>query len=301
MKRRLQTHGPASHSLVLPKKWLDRYEVKGGDELEVEELGPKLVISTEKTTSHPERIIVDQATFEPHEDRVLGKLYVAGYDVVELRITNPSRIPWVKKKVLENTVGFEVVEESEEKIVFQCMTADQEDQYKEIEKKEFITALETSRRFITALETKNKDLLQGISELDDLTTKFSVFCERYLNKKSPKNYAFNYIVLWGLEKIGDEYKYLAQHVLDQGTFPEKDIIVYAQKVSQYLEGLFAAYYRFDMKTFSTMFKQKEQLLKEGYEMALKASGTEAFMITQLRQIVRVIFDLLASVLGTQKL
>ncbi len=36
-------------------------------------------------------------------------------------------------------------------------------------------------------------------------------------------------------------------------------------------------------------------------MALKASGTEAFMITQLRQIVRVIFDLLASVLGTQKL
>jgi bifunctional DNA-binding transcriptional regulator/antitoxin component of YhaV-PrlF toxin-antitoxin module len=62
MQKKIIEHG-TSGAVVVPKKWMDKYDLKKGDTLELEEIGPKLTLSIEKIGPLKESIKLQQNPF----------------------------------------------------------------------------------------------------------------------------------------------------------------------------------------------------------------------------------------------
>jgi len=234
MKRKIVEQGHSKTKVIsLPIKWARKYGLEKGDEVTIEEAGPKLILSTPKTLGSKETISFKQEFLEPYEHRVLAKLYIAGYDHIEITdITNKKSLKESKKEIEQSLLGFEILEESREKVVFEPVVAETEEQYKNYEQKVFQTALQyaqATRKAITEKDYHNED----IANLEAANNKFSCYCERYLNKKGLKNYAFTYLILWCAEKIADEYKYLFKHAQKQNLKASKEFLTYYDKTIKF--------------------------------------------------------------------
>ena len=86
--------------ISLPRKWAQKYNIKKGDELEVEEKGSKIQISTEKV-QEPGNIEVDITGLDRDSFMFLIRvLYIRGYDEVKLIFNSPvADHPRIGKKV----------------------------------------------------------------------------------------------------------------------------------------------------------------------------------------------------------
>ena len=100
MKRRVIKHGP-SFIVSLPSKWVQQCNVKKGDELEVEEKGKTLIVSTTVVRSDLS-ITKDVSGLIPRlVDRFLARAYQKGYDRIDLIHNDITLLDVVQKKVHE--------------------------------------------------------------------------------------------------------------------------------------------------------------------------------------------------------
>ncbi|VVB81425.1 Uncharacterised protein [uncultured archaeon] len=292
MKRKIVEQGLSKTKVIsLPIKWARKYGLEKGDEVTLEEAGPKLVLSTPKTTGYKQTISLQYSAIHPYAHRILAKLYIAGYDHIEiLDITDKKGLEASKREIEQSLLGLEVIEESKEKVVFEAVIAETQEQYNSYEQKVFQTALQYAKAVRDAIaesDYSNKD----IENLETANNKFSCYCERYLNKKGTKNYAFTYLILWSVEKITDEYKYLFKHAQKHDLKASKELLAYYDETMQFFENMHKLYNKFNMELFSKTIKQKEQLTNKGEDL-LKKETTQAH---HLLNVVSVSFDLLGNI------
>ncbi|MBD3304018.1 hypothetical protein GF343_02650 [Candidatus Woesearchaeota archaeon] len=294
MKRKIIEHG-TSNAIILPKKWFDKYGLKRGEEVDIEEAGPMLIVNAEKIRSKQELIQIEQQYFVPYVHRVIGKLFQAGYDHIAVKISDAKDMEEAEKEALKNVMGLEVIKKTDKEIAFDIIISDTSEQYTKYERKVFQTAIEYSKFILDLIEKKEYAKLNDRA-LEMLNNKFSVFCERYINKTMSKNCVFKYVILWNLEKITDEYKYLAQYVKEQKVKISKETKEYFRESIQYLEDLYTLYYSFELAAYSSMYCRKSSILSKGNKLCLKKQPLEIMVILRLMNAVQGMFDCLGNVL-----
>ena len=98
MKRRVIQIANSTQLISLPRKWTQKYGVKKGDEMEVEEQGNKILISTEKGAElgHIEIDVtgLDRTTILYY----IQTLYRTGYDEIKVNFNNPTTIHYRTNK-----------------------------------------------------------------------------------------------------------------------------------------------------------------------------------------------------------
>ncbi len=85
MKRKVVSHGPASLIISLPAGWVKRYNVRRGDELDVEEDGRTLRVST-GAVAEGKSISLSLEGFGPLVVRLVKDIYAQGYDEAVLSV-----------------------------------------------------------------------------------------------------------------------------------------------------------------------------------------------------------------------
>ncbi|MBW3002506.1 AbrB/MazE/SpoVT family DNA-binding domain-containing protein [Candidatus Woesearchaeota archaeon] len=294
MKRKIIEHG-TSNAIILPKKWFDKYGLKRGEEVDIEQAGPMLIVNAEKIRSKQELIQIEQQYFVPYVHRVIGKLFQAGYDHIAVKISDAKDMEEAEKEALKNVMGLEVIKKTDKEIAFDIIISDTPEQYAKYERKVFQTAIEYSKFILDLIEKKEYAKL-GDRAVEMLNNKFSVFCERYINKTMSKNCVFKYVILWNLEKITDEYKYLAQYVKEQKIKVSKETKDYFRESIQYLEDLYNLYYSFELATYSSMYQRKIQLLNKGQNLYLEKKSPEAMVVVKLMNVIQGVFDCIGNML-----
>ncbi len=93
--RKIIQLGRETFVVSLPSAWLKRHKLKKGDELAVEELGPKLVVCP-KSEAKPGKAVVDVSGTGAVARRVLGALYKAGYDEMEIRFESQKELQTIQ-------------------------------------------------------------------------------------------------------------------------------------------------------------------------------------------------------------
>jgi len=297
MKRSLTKSG-ASLVTTIPSKWVRKYGLEQGDEVDITIDGNRLLITTEKVSSpEEEKVILRQEDCAPYEDRVLGKFYIAGYNLVELEITDPSRVDHIKYRVSTRELGFEPLEETNKRILFTSVVTEEESQYQTFERKAFLTGLEVAKLTLQAFEENDPTKFEYALKIETTNTKFCAYCQRYLNKKGAKNYALPYVIIWALEKIVDEYKYIIEYSQLKKIKPSKQTIAFFKEVNEFFNQLYIMYYVFDMKTYSKLALQKKAMIKKGYQLSSTAPHKDAPIIAHLMTITRLTSDCLTSTIG----
>lgn len=213
MKRRVIKHGP-SYIVSLPSKWVKHYNVHKGDELDVEEKGSTLIVSSTIVRSDLS-ITKDVSGLIPRlVDRFLARAYQKGYDKIHLIHGDIALLDVIQRKVHE-LIGYEIIEQNEKSCHIQSITSKIELDFDTSLRKAFLLVKEMGETTLSAYTAGDTPKLQNLYLKDLEVNRMCYFCLRQINKehysgpeRTQQTLVLYYLVEI-LEDLGDSYKKLA--------------------------------------------------------------------------------------------
>lgn len=304
MKRKVIQIANSTQLVSLPRKWAQKYGVKKGDDIEIEEDGSRLIVQTESVVEL-EKIEIDVSGLDRTSILYyIQSLYRVGYDEILVKFDDPYTIhlrTGEKKKVISviheivnRLTGFEIVQQKENF----CLIKDLSD----ISPKEFETAL---RRIFLLLIDVNKDLLEGvkndnralietIDEKHDSVMKFVSYCLRILNKKGyekPRKTSVIYHIIANLDKVVDVIKYSARYFLDNNLTLKKESKIFLETIHSSIDSYYEFFYKFDIKKVRSMYESRDKVVKLIDKNIKKLPQQDVAYICNLATMLELICDI----------
>lgn len=210
MHRKLVKQGPATLTVSVPIDWVRENGLSAGNEVAVSVENNAVIISAVDSTFQTKRITVDAKGFS---ERLLGNvlrtLHRKGYDEVTL-LTLPGQFAWVIRYMEISLLGYEVVEQRGERTVLRFVTRVVAEELGTLTRRAFLVTLSLADG--TASGEEKKALLA----LEETNNRITNYCERVLiqHLAQEEDAMFKYSIIWLLEKIADEYKYVLEEPYD---------------------------------------------------------------------------------------
>jgi phosphate uptake regulator len=258
MKRKIVQHGSSSLTVTLPVKWVKKFNMKKGDELEVVESGPVLTVTTGSEISMPKKRVstTESGIFTKNN---LSHLYQLGYDEIEISFDDPKTLDEIKQR-LPDCIGFEIIDQKPNKVLIKSIATTLETEFDTLLRKAFMIANEMAKDMIGAFEKESYGKLKEIRSMESLNNKFTDVCIRILNKKgykAPKRTMQVYEIVKNIERIADEFKYICD--LNKKISSE-ELRSFKQAVEYYL-AFYEMFYKFDAKLKKKLYDERNSLVK----------------------------------------
>jgi len=291
MKRKIVQHGSSSLTITLPVKWAQKYKLKKGDEINVEESGPSLMITTEHEIAVPKKQVstTESGIFTKNN---LSHLYQLGYDEIEIRFDDNKTLQEIKKR-LPDLIGFEIIDQKENKVYIKSIATTIETEFDTLLRKSFMITNEMAKSVLNVLEKGQYEKLNEIRNMESLNNRFTDVCIRILNKKGYKNAKRTmqmYEIVKNIERIADEFKFICDLFSDYNKKIDKTILQSFREAIDYYLAFYEMFYKFDPKLKKKIYQDRERLIKK-YSMQLgKSKNTMSVFIHHLMNIVQKTYD-----------
>jgi phosphate uptake regulator len=301
--RRLVKAGQASHTISLPKEWLDRHKLKKGDLVYLYEKGDKELTITPESKAD-EQVPQKEITI-PIDDKNLSTIqreitsaYINNYNTIILNGQSVTRLTKDIRKMLHDFVALEVADQTTNSIIAKDLLNLKE-----------ISIDKTLRRMDMLVRSMIQD---GIGSLENAELAQSVFVRDYevnrayfllmrLLKSSLQNkqiadffqlsndkvLSYYYLTI-NLENYADCAKQLADYLVKE---KKKDKVkVVLQKVEKSYLDVMKAYFTRDKKLADGVALQREDLLNEAGELPPGVSELFRTMVTLTNNVARLVID-----------
>lgn len=232
MKRKVIQIANSTQLISLPRKWALKYDIKKGDELEVEEQGNKILIATESGPSIQE-LTIDVSGLTPLlADRFVTRSYQKGYDILRVKYDSPELAIAIQNKVKE-LLGFEIMEQSKDTLLIKSISQKLNIDFDSSLRRAFLMVIQMADDCLDAFSKGDKKTLENVFYKDFDVNKFCHFCLRFINKGFYGEFGTYtlYYLIESLEDVGDEYKALAKHLAKIKT-RKKDLVRIIFKVNE---------------------------------------------------------------------
>jgi len=274
----------------LPRKWSQKYNIQKGDELEVEEDGNKIIISTEKDlSSSKSEIDFKGKSLLIH--RALSSLYRAGYNEIRIMFEKSSELEVVQSTINQELIGFEIVEEGKDYIVVKQVTSIDQSEFQSMLRRVFIFLINTSDECLEALKSNNINALRNLVLRDITINKLTNYCRRAINKKEGyfKHIGPGYAIVEILEKISDNYRDLCKYVSQNKVKVNKQMIDALSEINSLMRDSYKLSYNFELNGMESFLIKKDRVSET--IMNLDAKRGEVGMLLYLNIIADNIFYL----------
>ncbi len=213
MKRKVVKQGVATLTVSLPSKWSRKFDLKNGDEINVDEQGDALIVTNRSAKSLRERQI-DISDLYPLVNITLIKAYQHGHDEIKLVYNNPELLEKCQRAISE-LIGMEIVEQGNSYCVLKDIAGNNTEEFDVLYRRTFLLLKGMIEDGLSALKDKNISVVKNIALRDKDLNKFSNLCLRQLNKSGYKDFTKTpviYSIIQRVEEIGDEYKHFFSFV-----------------------------------------------------------------------------------------
>ncbi|RJQ15614.1 phosphate uptake regulator PhoU [Candidatus Woesearchaeota archaeon] len=293
MKRKVIQLAGKTHVLSLPYKWVRKYNIKKGEELDMLEDGQKIIISTSSLQQLKKKDI-DAKKLKIILARLIGAVYKAGFDEIEVRYENAEQYSSIKKCLDRTCIGMEIVEHGNNRVLIKNISLPQADQFDNVLRRLFLSLLAMADDGLDAATKKNEDALQELILRDDAINKYSDFCRRILNTKgtdSTMRAAPLYYIVEQLERIGDTYRDIALLLQEEFVVFSKPVNAWYQSVNTYLRSFYLLYYSFDLEKVERLGEQYLALEKSFDKVLKQATKKESIFVFYLKKILEDVWDM----------
>ncbi len=225
MKRKLVKQGAATLMVSLPSKWAKENGLDKGDEVEIEEQGKGILIRAEESQEQ-KKMSINLSGYNPLINKIIISLYIKGIDELEIRFNDKKEIELIKKHVIEELLGFEIIKQTNNSILLNDITDAVTQEIDDIIKRIFFILKAMGEELINSIE--NKEKANQVVEMDHNVNKFVYFCLRMLNLRGYKEYKKTtqmYGIVSILEEIGDIYKKIATELEKKNKIDKNNISV----------------------------------------------------------------------------
>lgn len=240
MEKKLTAQGPKgrkSYTVTLPIEWVKREGLDKRREVELDVVGSKVVISSNK--EREERVLISGEDYKSNLIKVMQGLYRAGVNEVKFSFADSKLVEDITSIVEKNLIGYEIVEQRKDYIIIKDITKESEEDFMVIFRRIFLLLIEFS---------ETQDIVQAKS-LDSNIKRLINYCQRILMKRGHTEFAkvpLYYLILDRLEKIKDEFNWLLQI-----TIPQKKNPAELKEINALLRNAYELFYKFEPKKYDS--------------------------------------------------
>ncbi|MEM0316877.1 MAG: PhoU domain-containing protein [Candidatus Nezhaarchaeales archaeon] len=303
-----------SFLLAIPKNWALRMNLKGGDQVVVEELddGTLLIkarVEAEEGEKLSETIIEYSNTIERD---LLGR-YLIGHDII--KVTSKSKLTLEQKerikKAIVSLIGVEVIEERANEITLQCLLSPLAVPLRSLFKRANVIAQQMHGDSIKALIERDVELAQSVMKRDEDLNRIYFLMVRQLRTiiRNPKLAEKAGIKLYecldyrlaakSIESIGDEAVSIAKSTIrllpcDTKLGIEQEIVELSNLVDRMHNDAFNAFMKSDYDLSVQVIELSSRMRSMADELnikALKLPPTMAFNVSSVITSLRIIGEI----------
>lgn len=293
MRRKVIQLAEKTFVISLPSQWVKQWGITKGEELELIENGSQLQVITEKAREL-KKCTIDLTNANERVIRwVLSSLHKKGYDEIEATTTGPEQEKILDELLKDLFIGFAIVHKTQNNCIIRCLSKEVEDQFDIILRRAFLVTLSQAEQISQLIAKKEYEKLSSTISLEKNNNQLTNFCQRILNKKGYVDAAkttFIYVIIWNLEKISDEYKYLCEHLAEQKKIG-KNALRLLNETNKLLRKYYELFYSFNLQEL-TELAQKYAELNEEIQKTMQKE--DAITLSYLSHIVLKIADFSAS-------
>lgn len=301
MKRKIIKQGHNTLTITLPSEWVKKLNIKAGDEIDLLENNGSLIINGKQNNKFKTTEIDITGLSVPMLWRFFQSAYREGYDEIKLvydknkkeyqgaynfyasqfDYTKLGESPTTKgalnmiQDLVNRFVGMEIIDHGEGYCIIREMG--------EVSSKEFDNSLRRIFLLLQDLFAKTLSLIKenkigdiGICKtlhlMDINVDRFIDYCCRINNKINDSSFQKNkplmFSTLFILELLGDEFKYIGNH-LAKTTKKVEDTLPFAETIQHHFDMYYNLFYKFDregaikfgendFKIYNDHFKWKEE-------------------------------------------
>ncbi len=305
IKRKVIQIAGSTCLVSLPKSWIVKNNVKKGEELDIQEQGNKVIVSTDSTIELANKILdvsdMDRSTIIFY----LRSTYRKGYDSIDIRYNKPEsthlrtgktqKISSIVHEEISRLVGVEVIQQKETSCLVKSISEASTKDFSNILRRVFILLKDAFDELNNGISTGNTSQLETLEERHDNITKFISYSLRLLNKKghsTMSDMTSYYQIVASLEEITDILKWVARETLSMKSpkFNDKSkkvMFQIAEAFSQYHD----LFYKFDPKKVAAFYDTRHAA-KAGFKLAIKKVTLEQALI--MRNALHIL-DILVSI------
>ena len=298
MKRKIVKLGTATLVTSLPSKWIKRYGLKQGDEIDVAEEGNTLLLTSKGEipsrectikVEKPERLI----------SRQLFNTYRKGYDNIRVEFDDPSILGYLQSKI-SMLMGFEIMESGENYCILRNIARIEEKEFDNILRRMLLLTKTIAKDSFEAARDSKYSLLDNVIQLEATQNKLYLFCSRAINKignikiETP---SLMYLFVQRVEDIADSYKAICEEIKDKKLVLNKETLGLYSDVNDYLDSLYDFFYSFDNIKGKRIMEEKKRLLDRAGSLLEKIPKKEIFIIHLLMEAIIDIYEASSPVFG----
>lgn len=287
MKRKVIQIADSTQLISLPRKWCQEHGIRKGDELEVEEQGNKILVSTSKEETL-ETAQIHFSSLDSFLARPLITFYRLGYDQVNISFDDPQVIHNVQGE-LAQLMGFEIVNQTERSCVVRNVASALDKEFDGILRRIMLMLIEMAKDSAAAVTKKNLAALEELGKRERLNNKLTLFCERILNKKGYKDHkrqSFVYYIVCNLEHIADNIADICNYVRNKPSVRlGQQTMRLMRDTTQLIEQVYAMFYKFTIEELFSFKKAHLAVEKQGRAMLATAHKDEVPVVHYLLMII----------------
>lgn len=301
MKRKVVKHGPSTFIISLPSRWVKKYSISKGDELEVEESENTVLISTEKGKKVGS-VSVDVTDFDRSSlMHLIRCLYIQGYDEISLNFMKQSIDHYRQDKkrtsvsviheALNRLSGIEIIQQRKNSCILKALSEISLSEFDNFLRRVFLLLIDMYKDLVIGAENNDKNMLLTIKEKRNTIIKFLNLCMRVLNKRGysdSKKTLMIYSILLMLDKISDNIRDLGRIILVLNPkLSEKSKSIFLN-VKTCIEECYKLFYKFDNKKIVLISRLRENMFNDISNVSNDISKDELTCVLHLAQIPELI-------------
>ena len=286
MKRKIIQLAGKTFVLSLPIKWAKKYGIEKGDEIDVIEDGQRLIISTAKLLNEKKKE-VDVKVLHEMVNRVMGALYKAGYDEIEIQYKTTHQFSEIRKCLNRTCIGMEIVEHGNNRLLIRDISSPNPEELNNIFRRYFLSLLSVAEDSLEFIKNKNKEGLKEILMRDDTINRYADFCRRVINKMGTdlsKRSPPLYHIAEQLERMGDVFNDFVTYILEANSYPDANLQKVHNEFNDNLRQYYMLFYSFDfekLEQFCIKSKKIRKDIEKIIQQANKSQSMHAFYVSKL--------------------
>lgn len=292
MKRKIVLHGPSTLTVSIPSKWARNFNLSKGDELNVEELGDRLIVSLENV-KETERKDIRVRNFKRLGKTYLTASYRQGYDEVVINFDGRDYVGTIQG-MLSETMGYGIVKQESCSCTIKDLTGHRKNEFDNVLRRIWLMLLDLANESFNLMQRKDVEGMKNISLMDASINRFCNYCLRILTKDSSvpfRKVALYYHLIKSLEELADSYKdlcnFYAEH-LDEVNKPFLDLFY---EVNQSLVEFYEVFYKYDDSKMEELFRKTKASRIKALHFRKNVAYYLAAISVDIRNLLSVLVEI----------
>ncbi len=298
MKRKIINLAGKTSVVSLPITWVRKYNIKKGDEIELEEDGNNIMLRPANLEQKPKIISIDASGFSERPFRyAMSALHKLGYDEITLLHKNGPMKGVIDDLIRNLLLGFVVIEQTSKKTVLRSVAKEIDTEFEPALRRAFLVTMSLANSSLDMLSSGEFQTMLSLINLEKTNNQLTSFCLRLISKglyKNEEKKIFVSTIIWNLEKIADEYKEICSELSKNSTGINPEILGLYKEVNNLLYGYYELFYKFERQKINSLHELKEKI-QRSKEKIKAGSHNEVFLLTELMAITSKISDLSSSI------